>query len=92
MFGQFGGQNCPTSESLTSQFAFLEFPRGKFRNFKQIGNQDGLGVHSNPSFSHNRAKFMPKPKSYFNLDSVNTLRQDNTGVLGLFQSRDGVPQ
>ena len=29
---------------------------------------------------------MPKPKSYFNLDSVNTLRQDNTGVLG-FSSR-----
>ena len=35
---------------------------------------------------------MPKLKSHFNLDSVNTLRQDNTGILGFFKSEDGVPQ
>ena len=38
------------------------------------------------------AKFMPKPESHFDLDSVNTLRQDNTGILGFFEPEDGVPQ
>ena len=62
MFRQFGGQNCRTSKSLTSQFAFLEFSKGTYRNFKQIANQDGLSVHSNPSFSHKPSKVHAKTK------------------------------
>ena len=70
----------------------VPFPKGTFRKFKQIANQYGLSVHSNSRFRHIRAKFMPKLKSHFNLDSVNTLRQDSTRVLGLFKSGDSVPQ
>jgi hypothetical protein len=57
IFRQFEGCNCRISKSLASKCILS---KGTFRIFKQIANQDGLGIHSDSNFSRNTRKVHAK--------------------------------